>query len=295
MQVAPLVFSPPVALPPTTMGLRTEEEWSAFFSAFQTIVLVANSDDQRLSDILRDPPPKPLYVFFNKIDRVLDGPFPHDCILVTRCNTAGSEVVYRRRLPGMMRLMPAPFFKGVVNLRAASRERLNRPEEFDDIPAGFLDLTEFLESFYPVQHTASSGFALTAWLKHIAPDLDVRLTGFSGERGFKWKVFHIHDWAFEQTALRLMEKAGLVRNDIQREQDPYPAFFEHFPQLERTAARDEALLVLSEKLEKANKRIDKLISATAPLRLFYEGWRAVKWKSKKNRVLDKIKKEGLHG
>ncbi|MCV3764785.1 3-deoxy-manno-octulosonate cytidylyltransferase [Rhizobium sp. TRM95796] len=295
MQVAPYVFSPPTLVTPTTAGLREDIEWSAFFSNFQTIVLVANSDDQRLSEILRDPPPKPLYVFFNKIDRVLDTPFPHDCVLVTRCNTAGSEVVYRRRLPGMMRLMPAPFFKGVINLRAASRERLNRPEEFDEIPAGFLDLTEFMESFYPPQHTASSGFAMTAWLKHVAPDIDVRLTGFSGERGFKWKVFHIHDWTFEQTALRLMEKGGLIRNDVPREQDPYPAFFRHFPQLDRDDARSEMLLVLSEKLEKANKRIDKLISATAPLRLFYDGWRAVKWKSKKNRVLDKIRKEGLHG
>lgn len=295
MLVAPLPLSPPVASPPTTLGLRTEAEWSAFFYGFETIVLVANSDDQRLGDILRDPPPKPLFVFFNKIDRVLDAPFPHDCALVTRCNTAGAEVVYRRRLPGMMRLLPAPYFKGVINLRAASRERLNRPNEFDDIPVGFLDLADFLESFYPAQHTASSGFAVATWLKHVRPDIDLRLTGFSGERGFKWKVFHIHDWAFEQTALRLMEKAGLLCNDVTREADPFPAFFRHFPQLDRPGARDEALLVLSEKLEKANKRIDKLISATAPLRLFYEGWRAVKWKSKKNRVLDKIKEEEARG
>ena len=57
MQVAPYVFSPPTLVTPTTAGLREDIEWSAFFSNFQTIVLVANSDDQRLSEILRDPPP----------------------------------------------------------------------------------------------------------------------------------------------------------------------------------------------------------------------------------------------
>lgn len=293
MHLAHDAFPPPSLNRITTTGLRVEAEWRSFFAAYDTIVLVANSDEQQLRAILADPPPNPLYIFFNKIDRVLDAPFAHDCILVTRCNTAGSEVVYRGRLPSMLRHLPSPHFKGVANLRAASRERLNRPEEFGGIEAGYIDMAAFLERFYPSEHTASSGFAMAAWILHLLPSVRIRLTGFSGERGFQWKVFHIHDWTFEQTALRLMSLAGMVENDVPRETDPFPAFLRQFPQIDGEQVQSETLLVLREKLEKANKRIDKLISATAPLRFFYDGWRVIKWKSKKNRVLDRIKKEEM--
>ena len=94
----------------TAAGRRSGADWQAFFSSFSHIVLVANSEEQKVEDIRAEYPPTALFVFFNKIDRVLKAPFSGNSLLVTRSNQAGSELVYRNILGRMVALLPHPAF-----------------------------------------------------------------------------------------------------------------------------------------------------------------------------------------
>jgi hypothetical protein len=270
----------------STNGRRSDEEWKDFFSQFDTIVLVANSEEQQVCDLSPGATNHTLFVFFNKVDRVLEQPLHANAILVARSNQAGSELVYRGILDDMIGLLPAPFFRGVINLRTVAFERLNEPDEFGGIAAGFMDLAPFCASFYPARHTASSGFALAVWLCKHVPTAKIRLTGFSALRGPRWKLFHIHDWTFEQTTLLLLKTTGRIGDATnERERNPYPSLVALFPELNVEDATSCAIQVLSQRLEKANQQIDQLLSITSPLRLFYAAFRKIKRKSKKDRIL----------
>ncbi|MEV4605992.1 3-deoxy-manno-octulosonate cytidylyltransferase [Neorhizobium sp. LMR1-1-1.1] len=269
----------------TTENLRSPQEWKSFFSGFSHFVLVANSDEQSLEAIRSSYPETALFIFFNRVNKVLSKPFDGNSILVTRSNQAGSELVYRDILGQMVSLLPSPGFKGVLNMRVVEFEHLMEPSQFKQTPAGTLDLAEYFRSFYPREHTASSGFAMALWLCEHIPASKVVLTGFSATRGKKWKLFLIHDWVFEQSALNLLAMNGRIEFSGKTVQNPYTALLQRFPDLKNEDVLFASVQTLSMQLENSKRHIDRLISITAPLRLLYDGFKALKRKSKKDRIL----------
>lgn len=274
----------------TTLGRHSDEDWIEFFSAYSHIVLIANSDEQSFEEIAAAYPDTALFVFFNRINRVLKAPFKGNSLLVTRSNQAGSELVYRDLLGQMVALLPGEGFTGAMNLRAVEFEHLMTPEEFAPTPAGSLDLASYFTNFYPYAHTASSGFALAVWLCEKVKGRTIVLNGFSGQRGSKWKLFHIHDWSFEQSVLHLLAANG--RLDIGKPAfNPYRALSQHFPDIDPLDVSFAAVQVLSLRLENTSRHVDKLISITMPLRVIYNAIRGLKRKSKKERILAKRRKQ----
>jgi len=269
-----------------TRGLRSHDQWQFFFSRFDHFVLVANSEEQELRKAQANVQGKVLFIFFNKVDRVLDEVFPENAILVTRSNQAGSELVYKGTLGRMLRFFSPKSFQGVLNLRTVDYERLNEPEDFGSVSAGFMDLADFCSRFYPSRHAASSGFALALWLSKHVPDGNIYLTGFTGQRGERWKVFHTHDWTFEQTALRLLRDGGYIRSDFDAdERVSYDAFLELFPGISKDAVANCRAQILGERMEGMNRQIDMLISSTSPLRFFRTMLQKIRGKSRKERAL----------
>jgi hypothetical protein len=233
-----------------------------------------------------------LFVFFNRVEKVVSEPFSGNSLLVTRSNQAGSELVYRGIVGRTVAPLVGPGFAGVMNLRTASIERMNSTADFGTVPAGLLDLATYLEAFYPLEHTASSGFAMAFWLCENVPGAKIMLTGFSAQRGSKWKLFHIHDWTFEQTCLRILAAKGKLSTDDATTGNPYAMLTRKFPDID---AKDVAFGVsqtLSLRLEAANRQIDRLLSITAPFRAAYDLFKAAKPKSRKERVLAKRRKQG---
>jgi hypothetical protein len=65
------------------------------FEGFGRVVLVANSEAVDVAD-LQARHAGALFVFFNKVYKVLDRPFAGDALLVARSGPAGANIVYRR-------------------------------------------------------------------------------------------------------------------------------------------------------------------------------------------------------
>ncbi|GGF85393.1 3-deoxy-manno-octulosonate cytidylyltransferase [Rhizobium wenxiniae] len=269
----------------TTENLCSHEEWQSFFSRFSHFVLVANSDDQTLDAIRSSYPDTALFIFFNRVNKVLKEPFVGNSILVTRSNQAGSELVYRDILGQMVALLPAPGFLGVMNMRTVEFERLMEPSQFKQAPAGTLDLAEYFHDLYPQEHTASSGFAMALWLYEHVPASKIVLTGFSATRGKKWKLFLVHDWVFEQSVLNLLAINDRLEFSGKTVRNPYARLLQRFPDLKTEDVLFASLQTLSMQLEGNKRHIDRLISVTAPLRFLYDGFKAMKRKSKKDRIL----------
>ena len=274
-------------------GCRSVEAWRAFFASYSHIVLVANSEDQRFEELRETLPETALFVFFNRVEKVISEPFSGNSLLVTRSNQAGSELVYRGLVGKTTALLAGPGFAGVLNLRTAFIERMNEIADFGAVPAGLLDLASYFEEFYPPGHTASSGFAMALWLCENVPGSKIILTGFSAQRGTKWKLFHIHDWTFEQTCLRVLAIKDKLSIDGPDARDPYALLTRRFPDIETRDIAFGVAQTLSLRLEASNRQIDRLVSITAPLRAAYDLFRALKRKSKKERVLAERRKQGM--
>ena len=262
------------------------EAWADIFGRYEQIVLVANSDAVNVAALRSRFGGDVLYVFFNKVFKVLDAPFEGRSLLVARSSPAGANIVYRGEVEAVVRLLAPPGFSGILNLRAAQAEVFSRPEEFGGTTAGFLDLTGFFDGFYPATHVPTSGFALAFWLSETCPDTRVVLAGFTGRRS-RWKLFHDHDWTFEQIVQRLLVGAGrlelldeLAPTDLQR-------IAARLPGIAPTDLALTAAQVLSERLEGANMAIDRLASVTR-LQTRIDGFlRRLKPKTRKQKLAEK--------
>ena len=87
--------------------------------------------------------------------------------------------------------------------------------------------------------------------------------------------------------LHLLAVNGRLELAGHRVRNPYKALARHFPELDTSDVGFAAAQVLSQRLENSNRDIDRLISITAPLRMLYNAFRALKRKSKKDRILAK--------
>lgn len=261
--------------------------WSAFFGAYDDIVLVANSDAVDIAALTVQFGEKTLFVFFNKVYKVLDQPFVRPSLLVARSSEAGANIVYRREVEDVVRLLAAPGFRGILNLRAAPAERFSAAEDFGDRGVGFLDLSRHFADFYSARHVPSSGFALAVWLTEQGLSARIHLAGFTGKRSTAWKVFHVHDWTTEQIVQRLLLRAGTLRTvGGAGDASPLDRIARRFPGIDAADVSIVAADVLSERLEQANVAIDRLFSLTRLQGRIDEALRRLKPKTRKAKLAE---------
>ncbi|KQT83575.1 hypothetical protein ASG48_12445 [Aurantimonas sp. Leaf443] len=209
-----------------------------------------------------------LFVFFNKVYKVLDAPFERPALLLARSSAAGANIVYRREVDAVLGYFGGEAFLGLVNLRVASGESFSPRGDFGPRPVGYLDLAGYFDGFYDPAFVPSSGFALAVWLVEQLPDATIVLAGFTGQRGAKWKIFRDHDWTFEQIVQRLLAKEG--RLSEARKGAGQTAAIERiarrFPQVEPVALVSVASDVLAQRLDQSDGAMDELIVLTRPQR-----------------------------
>src|SRR3954451_1554781 len=79
----------------TTADLATREEWRPLFAGFSAVALVANSEEVDIAALRKALPDDTLFVFFNKVYKVLDGPFDGHSLLAVRSGTGGPNILSR--------------------------------------------------------------------------------------------------------------------------------------------------------------------------------------------------------
>jgi hypothetical protein len=147
-------------------------------------------------------------------------------------------------------------------LRAGSQEKVTPARDFGSVSAGQLDLAGYFADFYPADHLPSSGFALAVWLCELNLGRKIVLAGFSAKRSYRWKMFDVHDWTFEQVVQRLLVRSGRLTIANASTPHAYAAVTKRFPDMSAADISLAAAEILSERLENANKEIDWLISVT---------------------------------
>ncbi|NDW06406.1 3-deoxy-manno-octulosonate cytidylyltransferase [Jiella pacifica] len=260
--------------------------WAAFFSRFETIVFVANSEAADVAELRRRHGAGTLFVFFNKVYKVLSAPFEGESLLVARSSSAGANIVYRREVETVCGFFREPGFHGILNLRARPFERLSEARQFGQRSVGHIDLCEAFAGFYPQDYAPTTGFALAVWLSEASPDRKIVLAGFSAERSERWKLFHDHDWTFEQIVLRLMARSGRIEMIGGRTPAPLDAIARRFPDID---PRDVALVateVLAARQEGTNRAVDRLYSIVKPLTGLDGLFRRLKPKTRKQRLAE---------
>lgn len=183
-------------------------DWPTFFRSFEAIALVANSSAADLVQFAERCPAETLFVFFNDVTRVLHGRFDRHAILVTRSGRSGSAVVRKNKIGSIVDRFHPERFYGVINLRTLDIELFDSAESLSSFTSARLDLIDFSANAYPAGKTPSSGFAIAVWLHAMALERPIFVSGFTGVRTERRKVFDSHDWTFEQIALRLMARKG---------------------------------------------------------------------------------------
>ncbi|WP_182084612.1 3-deoxy-manno-octulosonate cytidylyltransferase [Aureimonas sp. ME7] len=275
------------ALPQGAAG-EASNAWRAFFARYETIVLVANSDAVRIDELRRAFGERTLFVFFNKVYKVLAEPFDGECVLVARSSPAGANIVYRREVDDVLRLVRSPAFRGIVNLRAGTHERFSSVEEFGGATdIGHLDLAPTMAGFYPSGQVATSGFALAVFLAELDLSSRIVLAGFTARRSKRWKLFADHDWTFEQIVQRLLLRGGRLHTAGPMPDDLFRNVTQRFPELTSGDVAVVAGEVLAERLDGANSAIDDLLRTTRPQRRIGDWVRSLKPKTRKAKLAER--------
>ena len=135
-------------------------------------------------------------------------------------------------------------------------------QRFGGVPTGHLDLADYFADFYPSDHLPTTGFALAVWLCELDLDEQIVLAGFSARRSERWKIFHGHDWTFEQVVQRLLVRSSRLTIASAPTPHAYAALAKRFPDMSAADISLAAAEILSERLESANTEIDRLIWVT---------------------------------
>ncbi|EJC80467.1 hypothetical protein Rleg4DRAFT_2097 [Rhizobium leguminosarum bv. trifolii WSM2297] len=273
----------------TGFNFLTPDAWKALLSRYSHIVLVANSEAVDLEWLRSELPETALYVFFNKVYKVLDEPFVGHSMLVARSDVMGAHIVHRREVADVLRFFSGDDFLGVVNIRVSVEENLSESGRFEGAQVRHLDLAQMLVGVYPIGKIATSGFAVALWLADLQLPAKILLSGFSAKRSEKWKVFDVHDWTFEQIFLRLFARMGSISMMGGVDASPYSALAKRFPDVPPIEIAMTAAEVLSERLDNTNTQIDRLMSVTKFIRSVDNFFRRFKPKTRKERFLEKSK------
>ena len=247
----------------TTAGFSTRDDWRSLFASYPAITLVANSDEVDIDAVRASLPVNTLFVFFNKVTKVLDRPFDGNALLAVRSGTGGPNIVHRGEVGKVASYFPSDGFLGIMCLRTAALEKVTPASAFGSVPTGHLDLADYFIDFYPSDHLPSTGFALAVWLCELDLGGKILLAGFSAKRSERWRIFDIHDWTFEQVVQRLLLRSGRLTIANAARPHSYAAIMKRFPDIPAANISLAAAEILSERLEGANAEIDKLISMTS--------------------------------
>ncbi|RKD35578.1 hypothetical protein BJ928_1396 [Rhizobium sp. WW_1] len=247
-------------------GLDGVDEWRAVLARFSHIVLVANSDAVDIGSLRSQFPETALFVFFNKVYKVLDRPFNGYSLLISRGQPRGANIVYRGEVGEVVKFFPRDYFLGIMNIRLGPEEKLNPAADFQGAPTGHLDLVGFCSDFYMESKSPTSGFAMALWLSDLKLPGAIILAGFSARRSQKWRVVSAHDWSFEQTFLRLFARLGKITIHGGVALNPYVRLAQRFTELPQAEISLAAAEVLSERLGNTDAEVDKLISLTNVIR-----------------------------
>ena len=259
-----------------TENLATPEQWRALFSRFSHVVLVANSDEVSVKELQEEYPETALFVFFNKVYKILDERFSGNSLLISRAQPRGANIVYRNEVADVVKLLAPQKFLGIMNIRLAEIERLNTSADYLGTPTGHLDLVGFCADFYPKDKVATSGFAMALWLVNQSLPAEIVLAGFSAKRSDKWRVVNVHDWTFEQVFLRLFARVGKLTMHGSRPANSYMTLASRFPELPAAEISATIAEVLSLRLSQTDAQVDKLISLTSAFRSIDEFLRRLK-------------------
>jgi hypothetical protein len=246
--------------------VETSQDWARLFAPYSHIVLVANSDKVDAAALKDSFPADTLFVFFNKVYKVLSKPFEGQSILICRGQPKGANIVYRGEVADVLKFFPQERFAGIVNARFAAEEKLNAAADFGGAPVAHLDLVGYCNDFYTEGKVPTSGFAIALWLAEMRLPGRIVLAGFSARRSEKWRVVSVHDWSFEQTFLRLFARLGKISVYGGVGTNAYAKLTERFPEIDQSAIALAAAEVLSERLGNTDGEVDKLISLTNVLR-----------------------------
>lgn len=251
-------------LPPraAASGLATAEEWRALLARYSDIVLVANSTASNVAELRAQYPATALFVFFNKVFKVLDQPFQGHALLVTRGQPRGAGIVYRGEVDEVLSFFDRAHFLGIMNIRLAEEEKPNASADFHNAPTGHLDLRGHFDPLYTEGKVPTSGFAMALWLSELRLPGTITLAGFSARRSEKWRVVSVHDWSFEQVFLRLFARLGKIAIHGGVGANAYARLAERFPEIPPAEIALAASEVLSERLSNTDGEVDKLISLT---------------------------------
>ncbi|MDQ0322868.1 hypothetical protein QO002_005074 [Pararhizobium capsulatum DSM 1112] len=252
--------------PMTTASLKTNEDWRTLFSAFSHIVLIANSEATDIAALKKVYPDTALFVFFNKVYKVLEQPFEGHSLLISRAQPNGANIVYRGEVADVVKLLAPERFLGIMNVRLQRAEKLNTQEDYLNTPTGHLDLTDFCADFYPSEKVPTTGFAISFWLVDQKIPAEIVLAGFSAKRSVKWRVVSVHDWTFEQVFLRLCARAGKVSMHDGLAINSYAQLASRFPEFSGAEISSTFAEVVSRRLGETDAQVDKLISLTNVLR-----------------------------
>ncbi|MBM3094312.1 3-deoxy-manno-octulosonate cytidylyltransferase [Ensifer sp. T173] len=271
----------------TTANLVAAEQWRALFADFSHIVLVANSDQVDIEELQAEYPSTTLFIFFNKVYKVLDKKFTGHSLLISRAQPRGANIVYRQEVADVVKLFAPEKFLGIMNIRLGAGERLNTTSDYLGTPTGHLDLTGYCAEFYPANKTPTSGFAVALWLIDQQLPAKTILAGFSAKRSEKWRVVAVHDWTFEQVFLRLFARVGKLSMRGGVSTNSYASLASRFPELPAAEISLTIAEVLSTRLSQTDAQVDKLVSLTNVLRSVDELLRGLKPKFLKRTKLQK--------
>lgn len=271
------------------LNFLSAEEWRDFFAPFSHIVLVGNSEAADPGELQKLFPATALFVFFNKVYKVLDGEFDKASMLVSRSGTMGANIVYRREVKDVLRFFPTQNFLGVLNVRIAGPEKLSPESAFEHARVRHLDLTGQLGGRYPDGKIATSGFAVALWLRSLDLPANIVLAGFSAKRSAKWKVFDVHDWTFEQIYLRICARRNELAMLGPSDTDRVSMLSKALPEVAPIEILIETTNVVADRLDGANEQIDRLISITKLQRSLLAWFQRIRPKTRKQRYLSRQK------
>ncbi|MTH78037.1 3-deoxy-manno-octulosonate cytidylyltransferase [Paracoccus aestuariivivens] len=275
--------NPANTVPPTADA--SSDEWRRLFAGYSNIVLVANSDDVDLAGLERTYPDDTLFIFFNKVYKVLDTQFRRPALLVSRSGMMGANIVHRREVPEVLKYFDRENFLGVLNIIIGNGERFSPAEAFLGVPVRHLDLEATIAPFYPQKKFPTTGFALCVWLTKLGHDGKIILAGFSSKRSERWKVFDVHDWTYEQVLLRLLARNGDIEILELPSENPFADIPKHFPQFTPFDVAVTANEVLSDRLSNLGTITDRLMSVTKVLRYLDSSFRNLRPKTRKQKFL----------
>ncbi len=270
---------------------QSADAWRAFFNRYSHIVLVANSEALDPQSMTTEFPGDTLFVFFNKVYKVLDSSFPGHAILVARSGMMGANIVHRREVDDVLKFFTSEKFLGILNIRTAPEERFSPVAAFNGATVMYGDLETLMSGHYPPDKIPTSGFALVAWMRELQLTPKIVLAGFSGKRSARWKVFDVHDWTFERIYFRLLAQRGLITSAEHARPSRFDLLARHFPDAKFEEIQGAVNDALSTRLDHALTLIDGLMSLTKWQRALDQAFRKARPKTRKQRALDRQKKQ----